>query len=198
MGTSLQLQVVSTYTGSRKMLLLISSIFLPALLQMASAQENLGEFYVCDNGNTVIAEWMCAWIEHLDQFSCVNGKVGLTVEDRNIIGAHWECDGFVGSVARSGNDFVWMDFQGITLAPVQALSRVQAPAWAPALMALAPAKLRILRKSLAPVKLRILRKSLAPVKLRILRMSLAPVKLRILMKSKLITLISSGSDWVST
>merc|ERR1712096_562547 len=104
----------------------------------------------------------------------------------------------------------WMDFQGITLAPVQALSRVQAPAWAPALMALAPAKLRILRKSLAPVKLRILRKSLAPVKLRILRnslvpaklrilrMSLAPVKLRILMKSKLITLISSGSDWVST
>merc|ERR1712096_416520 len=105
MGTSLQLQVVSTYTGSRKMLLLISSIFLPALLQMASAQENIGEFYVCDNGNTVIAEWMCAWIEHLDQFSCVNGKVGLTVEDRNIIGAHWECDGFVGSAVRSGNDF---------------------------------------------------------------------------------------------
>merc|ERR1712183_473064 len=112
MGTSLQLQVVSTYTGSRKMLLLISSIFLPALLQMASAQENLGEFYVCDNGNTVIAEWMCAWIEHLDQFSCVNGKVGLTVEDRNIIGAHWECDGFVGSVARSGNDFGLDGFPG--------------------------------------------------------------------------------------
>merc|ERR1712183_329986 len=112
MGTSLQLQVVSTYTGSRKMLLLISSIFLPALLQMASAQENLGEFYVCDNGNTVIAEWMCAWIEHLDQFSCVNGKVGLTVEDRNIIGAHWECDGFVGSVVRSGNDFGLDGFPG--------------------------------------------------------------------------------------
>merc|ERR1712183_1226836 len=112
MGTSLQLQVVSTYTGSRKMLLLISSIFLPALLQMASAQENLGEFYVCDNGNTVIAEWMCAWIEHLAQFSCVNAKVGLTVEDRNIIGAHWECDGFVGSVARSGNDFGLDGFPG--------------------------------------------------------------------------------------
>merc|ERR1712183_1029537 len=91
--------------GTRKMLPMILSIFLPALLQMASAEENLGEFYVCDNGNTVIAEWMCAWIEHLDQFSCVNGKVGLTVEDRNIIGAHWECDGFVGSVVRSGNDF---------------------------------------------------------------------------------------------
>merc|ERR1712183_932285 len=98
--------------GTRKMLPMILSIFLPALLQMASAQENLGEFYVCDNGNTVIAEWMCAWIEHLDQFSCVNGKVGLTVEDRNIIGAHWECDGFVGSVARSGNDFGLDGFPG--------------------------------------------------------------------------------------
>merc|ERR1712096_298983 len=183
MGTSLQLQVVSTYTGSRKMLLLISSIFLPALLQMASAQEDLGEFYVCDNGNTVTAEWMCAWIEHLDQFSCVNGKVGLTVEDRNIIGAHWECDGFVGSVVRSGNDF------GLDGFPENHdhLAGVQAPAWAPALMALAPVKLRTLRKSLAPVKLRILRKSLAPVKLRILRKSLAPVKLRILRKSKLMT-----------
>merc|ERR1712096_445607 len=107
MGTpSLQLQVVSTYTGFRKMLPMILSIFLPALLQMASAQENIGEFYVCDNGNTVIAEWMCAWIEHLDQFSCVNGKVGLTVEDRNIIGAHWECAGSVsGSGSGMGSDF---------------------------------------------------------------------------------------------
>merc|ERR1719186_291779 len=79
---------------------------------MASAQEDIGEFYVCDNGNTVIAEWMCAWIEHLAQFSCVNGQVGLTVEDRNIMGAHWECDGFVGSVARSGNDFGLDGFPG--------------------------------------------------------------------------------------
>jgi len=72
-------------------------ILLSALVQMATAQYVI----TCNNGNEVQEDWMCHWIEHLDQFSCDTGGIVLNIGNGNINRADWKCDGFDGTVARS-------------------------------------------------------------------------------------------------